>query len=109
MRIPIREQLGLLVLACSLLSLMVLALATVSTLSTTYLESVLTPAVVPKSRFHHQHTPVQPLLDRKLEGCPSVRYHPPIPIAGEIGRYKSLNTKRFAALPKWYFDRVSFI
>jgi hypothetical protein len=55
MRISIREQLGLLVLVCSLMALMVLALATVREMSNWERCTVLTAAVVPKQEFYYRH------------------------------------------------------
>ena len=86
MRISIREQLGLLVLLCSLTALMVLALATVSIPFTAFQRATYLPdPVVPKLPLHHQYSVIRAIPDCISQSRTTLFFTTSLSISGAIG------------------------
>ncbi len=107
MRVSIREQLGFLVLICSLLGLMTLALATVRLI----LRVTRCPAlcqcshllVVPKLQFYHQYTALGSFPHCLSQGCPGL-LDPPTLSKSMPGRHHAgSGPVRLVAVHSGYF------
>ena len=98
MRISIREQLGFLVLLCSLLALMVLALATVRPTPVLLLACYSLFLVVPKLQLHYRHSTFWSCSDRLSEGRTGVLDALALPVSMSGRVYAGTGTIRLVAV-----------
>ena len=107
MRVSIREQLGILVLVCSLLALMVLALATVCSFPHRERPPNADPSsVVPELQLHHRNPTLGSCPYCVSQGCPGLLDLTSLPIPVPGRNHSSPSTIRLVALHSGYLDSL---